>query len=124
MSSCRVILLCRRLLGSPLFGSYYCSIVTIDNFKPAFKQAQGELCNQQCTAQQAGFQANGLSCNPTQQQDSPLQETAEGLANLATGTASDLQAFQNLTNTVSIKSKRKICCDYLPRSHRVKAKGS
>ena len=30
----------------------------------------------------------------------PLQETAEALANLATATASDHQALQNLTNTV------------------------
>ena len=72
----------------------------MDNFKLAFKQAQHELCDQQCTAQQAGFQANGLWCNPTQQQETPLQETVETLANLATSTASNRQALQNLTNTV------------------------
>ena len=28
---------------------------TMDNFKSTFQQVQRELCNQQCTAQQAGF---------------------------------------------------------------------
>ena len=72
----------------------------MDNFKTTFKQAQRELHNQQRTAQQAGFQANGIWCQHTQNNDHPLQETAEALANLATATASDRQALQNLTNTV------------------------
>ena len=81
---------------------------TIEKLKLAFKQAPCELCDQQCTAQQAGFQANGLWCNPTQQQETPLQETVATLTNLATNTASDQHALQNLTNTVkelSLKSK-------------------
>ena len=63
----------------------------MDNFKTTFQQAQWELRDQQCTAQQAGFQANGIWCQPTQNNDHPLQETAEALANLATATASDHQ---------------------------------
>ena len=70
----------------------------MDNFKLAFKQVQCELCDQQCTAHQVGFQANQLWCNPTQQQETPLQKTVEALENLATATASDQQALQNVTN--------------------------
>ena len=73
---------------------------TTDNFKLLFKQVQHELHDQHHTAMQAGFQANRLCCNPTQQQETPLQEIAEAIANLATATASDRQALQNLTNTV------------------------
>ena len=73
---------------------------TMENFKTTFEQAQLELCDQQCTAQQAGFQANGIWCHPTKNNDHPLQEMAEALANLATATASDRQVLQNLTNTV------------------------
>ena len=73
---------------------------TIDNFKTTFQQAQRELHDQQHTAQQAGFQANGIWCQPTKNNDHPLQETAEALANLATATASDHLALQNLTNMV------------------------
>ena len=73
---------------------------TMENFKTMFQQAQRELRDQQRTAQQAGFQANGIWCQPIQTNDNPLQETAEALANLATATASDRQALQNLTNTV------------------------
>ena len=85
---------------------------TMDNFKTTFQQAQRELRDQQRTAQQAGFQANGIWCQPTTNNDQPLQETAEALANLATATTSDRQALQNLTNTVKelsnqIKAKDK-----------------
>ena len=73
---------------------------TMENFKTTFQQAQRELRDQQRTAQQAGFQANGIWCQPVQTNENPLQETAEALANLATATASDRQALQNLTNTV------------------------
>ena len=73
---------------------------TMDNFKTTFQQAQQELRDQQHTAQQDGFQANGIWCQPTQNNDHPLQETAEALANLAMATASDRPALQNLTNTV------------------------
>ena len=73
---------------------------TMDNFKTTFQQAQHKLCDQQQTAQQAGFQANGTWCLPTATNDHPLQETAEALASLATATASDHQALQNLTNMV------------------------
>ena len=62
---------------------------TMDNFKTTFQQAQRELRDQQWTAQQAGFQENGIWCQPTKTHDHPLQETAEALANLATATASD-----------------------------------
>ena len=72
----------------------------MDTFKTTFQQAQRELRDQQHTAQQAGFQANGIWCQPTHHNDHPLHETAEALANLATATASDRQALQNLTNTV------------------------
>ena len=73
---------------------------TMDNFKTTFQQAQQELHDEQRTAQQAGFQANGMWCLPTTTNDHPLQETAEALANLATAMVSDCQALQNLTNTV------------------------
>ena len=73
---------------------------TMEHFKTTFQQAQRELRDQQRTAQQAGFQANGIWCLPPNKNDHPLQETAEALANLATATASDRQALQNLTNTV------------------------
>ena len=84
----------------------------MDNFKTTFQQAQRELHDQQRTAQQAGFQANGIWCQPNTNNDHLLQETAEALANLATATASDRQALQNLTNTVKelsnqIKAKDK-----------------
>ena len=84
----------------------------MEHFKTMFQQAQRELRDQQCTAQQAGFQANGIWCHPIQNNDNPLQETAEALANIATATASDRQALQNLTNTVKdlsnqIKAKDK-----------------
>ena len=85
---------------------------TMDHFKTTFQQAQRELRDQQHTAQQAGFQANGIWCQPNTNNDNPLQETAEALASLATATASDRQALQNLTNTVKelsnqIKAKDK-----------------
>ena len=91
---------------------------TMDNFKMTFQQAQRELRDQQCTAQQAGFQANGIWCQPNKNNDHPLQETAEALANLATATASDRQALQNLTNMVKelsnqIKAKDKQIEDLL-----------
>ena len=70
----------------------------MDNFKTTFQQAQRELCDQQRTAQQTGFKANGIWCKPTMTHNHPLQGTAEALANLATATASDRQALQNLTN--------------------------
>ena len=73
---------------------------TMVNFKTTFQQAQRELRDQQRTAQQAGFHANGIWCQPTKTHAHPLQETAEALANLATATASDRQVLQNLTNTV------------------------
>ena len=79
---------------------------TMENFKTTFEQAQRELCDQQCTAQQAIFQANGIWCHPTKNNDHPLQEMAEALANLATATASDRQVLQNLTNTVKELSNR------------------
>ena len=72
----------------------------MDNFKTTFQQAQRELRDQQRTAQQARIQANGIWCQPTNNNENPLQETAEVLANLATATASDRQALQNLTSTV------------------------
>ena len=56
---------------------------TMENFKTTFQQAQPELHNQQRTAQQSGFQANGIWCLPTKTNDHPFQETAEALANLA-----------------------------------------
>ena len=85
---------------------------TMDNFKTTFQQAQRELRDQQRTAQQAGFQANGIWCQPAKNNEIPLQETAEALANLATATTSNRQALQNLTNTVQelsnqIKAKDK-----------------
>ena len=96
---------------------------TMDNFKTTFQQAQRELRNQQRRAQQAGFQANGIWCQPNQNTDHPLQETAEALANLATATASDRQALQNLTNTVKelsnqIKAKDRQIEDLLKAMNR------
>ena len=84
---------------------------TMDNFKTMLQQAQRELCDQQRTAQQAGSQANGIWCLPSTMNNHPLQETAEALDNLATATASDRQALQNLTNIVmssATRSKQKI----------------
>ena len=72
----------------------------MDNVKTTFQQAQRQLRVQQTTAQQAGFQANGIWCQPTTTNDHPLQETSEALANLTTATVSDRQVLQNLTNTV------------------------
>ena len=73
---------------------------TMENFKTTFQQAQREFCDQQCTAQQASFQANGIWCHLTKNNGHPLQEMAEALGNLATATASDCQALQNLTDMV------------------------
>ena len=73
---------------------------TMENFKRTFQQAQRELRDQQRTAQQAGFQTNGIWCQPTTNNDHPLHEKAEALANLATVAASDRQVLQNLTNMV------------------------
>ena len=96
---------------------------TMDNFKTTFQQAQRELCDQQRTAQQAGFQANGICCQPTKNNEIPGQEATEALANLATPTASDCQALQNLTNTVKelsnqIKSKDKQIEDLIKAMNR------
>ena len=73
---------------------------TMDNFKTTFQQAQQELRDQQRTAQQASFQANGIWCLPTATNNHSLQETPEALANLATAMASNRQALQNLANMV------------------------
>ena len=59
---------------------------TMEHFKTTFQQAQRELRDQQRTAHQAGFQANGIWCQPIHNNDNPLQETADALANLATAT--------------------------------------
>ena len=102
---------------------------TMDNFKTTFQQAQRELRDQQRTAQQAGFQANGIWCQPVQTTENPLQETAEALANLATATASDRQALQNLTNTVKelsnqIKAKDRQIEDLIKAMNGNKSMGS
>ena len=73
---------------------------TMENFKTTFQQAQREIRDQQRTAQQAGFQANGIWCLSINRNNHPLQETTEALANLATAPASDRQALQHLTNMV------------------------
>ena len=85
--------------------------------------------NQQRTAQQAGFQANGIWCQPTKANDHPLQETAKALASLATATASDRQALQNLTNTVrelsnQIKAKDRKIEDLLKAMNSNKTMGT
>ena len=102
---------------------------TMDHFKMTFQQAQRELRDQQRTAQQAGFQANGIWCQPTSNNDNPLQETAEALANLATATASDRQALQNLTNTVKelsnqIKAKDKQIDELIKAMNRTSTNGT
>ena len=101
----------------------------MENFKTTFQQAQRELRDQQRTAQQAGFQANGIWCQPVQTTENPLQETAEALANLATATASDRQALQNLTNTVKelsnqIKAKDRQIEDLIKAMNGNKTTGS
>ena len=101
----------------------------MDHFKTTFQQAQREVRNQQRTAQQAGFQANGIWCQPATSNDNPLQETAEALANLATATASDRQALQNLTNTVKelsnqIKAKRKQIDELIKAMNRTSTTGT
>ena len=102
---------------------------TMDHFKTTFQQAQRELRDQQRTAQQAGFQANGIWCQPATSNDNPLQETAEALANLATATASDCQALQNLTNTVKelsnqIKAKDKQIDELIKAMNRTSTTGT
>ena len=102
---------------------------TMDHFKTTFQQAQRELRDQQRTAQQAGFQANGIWCQPATSNDNPLQETAEALANLATATASDRQALQNLTNTVKelsnqIKAKDKQIDELIKAMNRTSTTGT
>ena len=102
---------------------------TMENFKTTFQQAQRELRDQQRTAQQAGFQANGIWCQPVQTNDHPLQETAKALANLATATASDCQALQNPTNTVKalsnqIKAKDRQIEDLIKAMNGNKTKGN
>ena len=101
----------------------------MDNFKTTFQQAQQELHDQQRTAQQASFQANGIWCQPTKNNDHPLQETAEALANLATATASDRHAIQNLTNMVKelsnqIKAKDRQIEDLLKAMNNNKTMGN
>ena len=102
---------------------------TMDNFKMTFQQAQQELRDQQCTAQQAGFQANGIWCQPTNNNEHPLQDTTKALANLATATASDRQALQNLTNMVKelsnqIKAKDKQIEDLIKAMNRNTTSGN
>ena len=102
---------------------------TMDNLKPTFQQAQRELCDRQRTAQQAGFQANGIWCLPTTKNGHPLHKTAEALANLATSTASDCQALQNLTNTVielsnQIKAKDRQIKDIIKAMNNKKTMGN
>ena len=77
-----------------------CKSETIETFKTTFQQAQRELHDQQQTTQQARFQANGIWCQPAKTNDHPFQEMGEALTILATATASDGQALQNLTNMV------------------------
>ena len=102
---------------------------TMDNLKTTFQQAQRELCDRQRTAQQAGFQANGIWCLPTSKNGHPLHKTAEALANLATSTASDCQALQNLTNTVielsnQIKAKDRQIKDIIKAMNNKKTMGN
>ena len=102
---------------------------TMENFKTTFQQAQRELCDQQRTAQQAGFKANGIWCHPTKNNDHPFQEMAEALADLATATASDRQALQNLTNMVKelsnqIKAKGRQIEDLIKAMHSNKTMGN
>ena len=96
---------------------------SMEYFKTTFQQVQRELRDQQRTAHQAGFQANGICCQPTNNNEIPLQETAEALANLATTTASDRQALRNLTNTAKelsnqIKAKHKQIEDLIKAMNR------
>lgn len=73
------------------------------NFKSHFLEAQREVRLQQQTAKQAGFStANALYAN----QDNQYRETAEALANLATATSSDRQAFAALVVTNSQLSEQ------------------
>ena len=102
---------------------------TMDNFKTTFQQAQRELHDQQWTAQQASFEANGIWCQPTKNNDHPLQETAKALASLATATASGCHALQNLTNTVKelsnqIKAKDRQIEDLMKAMNSNKTKGN
>ena len=102
---------------------------TMENFKTTFQQAQRELCNQQRTPQQAGFQANGIWCHPTKNNDHPLHETAEALVYLATAMASDRQALQNLNNMVKelsnqIKTKDRQIKDLIKAMNSNKTMGS
>ena len=101
----------------------------MENLKTTFQQAQRELCDQQRTAQQAGFKANGIWCHPTKNNDHPFQEMAEALADLATATASDRQALQNLTNMVKelsnqIKAKDRQIEDLIKAMHSNKTMGN
>ena len=52
---------------------------TMENFKTTFQQAQQELCNQQHTTQQAGFQANGIWCLPPKTMTIPSRKQQKHL---------------------------------------------
>ena len=66
------------------------------NFKTHFLEAQRDLRLQQQTTQSAGFHAHYIN---QYQDENKENETATALANLATATAADRQAFTALVTT-------------------------
>lgn len=75
------------------------ALKTWNAFKLHFLEAQRLNREQQQTTAQAGFHANKLV-------NEQLAQQTEALANLATATASDRQAFQVLTNAVAELTKQ------------------
>lgn len=69
------------------------------NFKAHFLEAQRELRLQQQTSKQAGFNQANLMTQEKENYYQQHRETAEALANLATATSTDRQAFAALATT-------------------------
>ena len=75
---------------------------TWDNLKAHFTEAHQQQRIQQATMQGAGYhKANNIT-----HQAFPYEETATALANLATATAADRQAMNNLTTTIDTLTKQ------------------
>lgn len=77
---------------------------TWSNFKKHFSEAHRVLKLQQRTSQQAGFHSANLAQGIFQHQQPAarfIDEATEALANLATASAADRQAFSTLTNTIA-----------------------
>lgn len=81
---------------------------TWTNFKKHFAEAHRTLKLQQRTSQQAGFHGANAAYGSFQPTPTSkfLDDTTEALANLATASAADRQAFTTLTNTIADLTKQ------------------